>query len=129
MVANMRLNPADTVEGALCYLRKVVSDDGVEISALESSEPSRVSVTEGAGWQKVCAAVAGTWPEAILSPYLMIQCSDARHWGVLSDKVYRFSAMDLTAEERRTIHGHNERVRVACIHRAVEFYLRLLSQC
>ena len=84
---------------------------------------------EGEGWERVCAAVAQTWPEAVLSPYLMIQCADARHWGAVSDRVYRFSAMDLTAEERRTIHGHNERIRLSCLHRAVEFYLRLLTQC
>ena len=128
LVANMRLNPADTVEGALAYLRKTVKDESVEISALEASEPSRVSTTECRGWEKICAAVSGTWPEAIVSPYLMIQCSDSRHWGCISDKVYRFSAMDLTAEERKTIHGHNERVRLDCIHRAVEFYIRLLRQ-
>jgi len=129
LVANMRLNPADSVEGALSYLRKAVADENVEITALESNEPSRVSTTDCPGWDKVCAAVSGTWPEAIVSPYLMIQCSDSRHWGVISDKVYRFSAMDLSAQERRTIHGHNERVRLECIHRAVEFYIRLLKQC
>ena len=128
LVANMRLNPADSVEGALEYLRSTVKDEAVEITALESSEPSRVSTTRSEGWEKVCAAVSGTWPEAIVSPYLMIQCSDSRHWGCISDKVYRFSAMDLTAEERKTIHGHNERVRLECIHRAVEFYIRLLRQ-
>ena len=129
MVANMRLNPADSVESALSYLRKTVADPAVEITALESFEPSAISVTEGEGWERVCAAVSQTWPEAVLSPYLMIQCADARHWGAVSDRVYRFSAMDLTAEERRTIHGHNERIRLSCLHRAVEFYLRLLTQC
>lgn len=129
LVANMRLNPADSVESALAYLRKTVADSGVEVTALEASEPSRVSTTQSAGWDAVCAAVSGTWPDAIVSPYLMIQCSDSRHWGVLSDRVYRFSAMDLTAGERKTIHGHNERVRLECVMRAVEFYLRLLHQC
>lgn len=129
LVANMRLNPGDSVTGALAYLGKVVGDDSVQITALESSEPSPVSVTDGPGWNRVCAAISATWPEAVVSPYLMIQCSDARHWGPVSDRVYRFSAMDLTAQERKTIHGHNERVRLSCVHRAVEFYIRLLKQC
>ena len=37
--------------------------------------------------------------------------------------------MDLSAEERATIHGNNERIRVETIGRAVEFYIRLMRQC
>ena len=129
MVANMRLNPADSVESALSYLRKVVNDDAVEVTALESSEPSPVSTTACAGWEKVSAAVAETWRGCIVAPYLMVQCSDSRHWGRISDKVYRFSAMDLTSAERATIHGNNERIRLETIGKAVEFYIRLMSKC
>ncbi len=129
MVSNMRLNPADSVESALNYLRKVVADDQVEITALESFEPSPISRTDCEGWEKVSAAVAETWRGCIVSPYLMVQCSDSRHYGRISDKVYRFSAMDLTAAERATIHGNNERIRLECAHRAVEFYIRLMKKC
>ena len=129
MVANMRLNPADSVQSALSYLRGVVKDEAVEITALESCEPSRISQTNCPAWDKVAAAVAQTWPGCIVSPYLMVQCSDSRHYGVISDRVYRFSAMDLTSEERATIHGNNERIRLECITRAVEFYIRLMKQC
>ena len=129
MVANMRLNPADSVASALEYLRKTVGNETVEISALDSSEPSRVSRVDCDAWDKVAASVAETWRGSIVSPYLMVQCSDSRHWGVLSDKVYRFSAMDLTAEERATIHGNNERIRVSTACKAVEFYIRLMKKC
>ena len=37
--------------------------------------------------------------------------------------------MHLTKEERGTIHGHNERIRLDCIGRATEFYIRLMRQC
>ena len=129
LISNMRLNPADTVESATTYLQKAVHNPSVEIDVLESFPPSPISETGCASWDKVACAVAHTWPGCIVSPYLMVQCSDSRHYGVISDKVYRFSAMDLTKEERGTIHGNNERIRVEALHRAVEFYIRLLRQC
>ena len=129
MVANMRLNPCDSVASALEYLKKTVKDPNVEITVLESFEPSPVSETDCPAWDKVASAVAETWQGCIVSPYLMVQCSDSRHYGRISDKVYRFSAMDLTKEDRATIHGNNERIRVEVIGRAAEFYLRLLKSC
>ena len=129
MVSNMRLNPMDTVESALHHLRKAVNDPNVEITALEGAEPSPISETDCEAWDKVAAAVAETWRGCVVAPYLMVQCSDSRHYRDLSNHVYRFSAMDLTAEERRTIHGNNERVRLEAAHRAVEFYIRLMRKC
>ena len=59
----------------------------------------------------------------------MVQCSDSRHYGKLSNHVYRFSAMDLTSQERSTIHGNNEKIRLETIGKAVEFFIRLMKQC
>ncbi len=129
MVANMRLNPADSVASALAYLKKTVDDENVEITVLESFEPSPVSETDCPAWDKVAYAVANTWKGCVVTPYLMVQCSDSRHYGKLSNHVYRFSAMDMTAEERASIHGNNERIRVEAIAKAVEFYIRLMKQC
>ena len=129
MVSNMRLNPSDSVESALDYLRKTIQDERVEVTALESFEPSPVSETDCPAWDKVAAAVAETWPGCIVSPYLMVQCSDSRHYRDLSDHVYRFSAMDLTAAERATIHGNNERIRLETATHAVEFFIRLMKKC
>ena len=129
MVSNIRLNPVDTVDGTIAYLRRVIGNDAVELRPLQGTNPSRISTTECDGWERVAAAVHDVWPEAVVTPYLMVQCSDSRHWGALSDRVYRFSAMAFTSEERRTIHGHNERIRVESIAESVSFYLRLLESC
>ena len=129
MTANLRLNPKDTVESAVEYIKNVIDDDSIELSVGSNMQPSPVSRTDCAGWEKVASAVASTWQGSIVSPYLMVQCSDSRHYRDLSDKVYRFSAMDLTSEERKTIHGHNERIRLETANRAVEFYIRLMKQC
>ena len=129
MVANLRLNPEDSVAGGIDYIRGVISDPEISLTDLVSMEPSPVSRTDCEGWQKVCAAVSHTWPGSLVAPYLMVQCSDSRHYGSISDKVYRFSAMALTSEERRTIHGNNERITLAAIQTAVEFFMRLMKQC
>jgi len=129
IVSNMRLNPADSVASALAYLRKTVANDKVEVNILESFEPSPISETNCPAWDKVASAVANTWEGCIVSPYLMVQCSDSRHYGKISNHVYRFSAADLTSEERKTIHGNNERIRLETVCKAVEFYIRLMKQC
>ena len=128
MVANFRLNPADSVQGAVDYVKRVIGAEDIQLKNLHSMEPSRISRTDCEGWEIVSNAVAGTWKGCLVSPYLMVQCSDSRHYGVISDKVYRFSAMDMTAEERHSIHGNDERIRLECIPRAVEFFMRVMKQ-
>jgi len=128
MVANLRLNPADTVNGAMAYIKNVVGDDDVKLTNLHSMEPSRISRTDCEGWRVVSNACAGTWQGCIVAPYLMVQCSDSRHYGEISDKVYRFSAMHMTAEERRLIHGNDERIRLESVGKAVEFFMRIMKQ-
>lgn len=129
MVANLRLNPADSVAGAMEYLKKTVNDESVELKVINSMEPSPVSRLDCDGWKRVVNAVEGTWPGCITTPYLMVQCSDSRHYADISDRVYRFSAMDLTADERHSIHGNDEHIRLATAKSAVEFYIRIMKQC
>ena len=129
MVANLRLNPQDSVRGALGRIRAVVKDPDVELRVLRSFEPSPISRTDCEGWRRVSSAVAGTWRGCLVAPYLMVQCSDSRHYRRLSDKVYRFSAMDLAKEERASIHGNNEHIRLDTACRAVEFFIRVMKQC
>ena len=130
ITTNMRLNPLDTVDKSHEYLVKTVDNDKVDVKVLQSVNPSRISRTDVDGYNKVATAIANTWgDEVIISPYLMVQCSDSRHYGVISDRVYRFSSMALSAEERATIHGNNERIRLDSIIESVKFYLALIKQC
>ena len=128
MVSNLRINPADSVDACMKRIQAVIGDDQIRLTKLNATEPSRISRTDCEGWQVVSNACAGTWPGCIVSPYLMVQCSDSRHYGIISDKVYRFSAQDMTAEERAMIHGNNERIRLEVICRTVEFFIRVMQQ-
>ena len=129
MVSNVRLNPSDTVDGVLQELSKKVKDNSVQVSKISGYNPSRISEIECEAYNKVASAVSSTFKGALVSPYLMVQCSDSRHYGKISDRVYRFSASDFTKEERACIHGNNERIRVDAIKRSVVFYIRLIKKC
>ena len=129
LVSNIRINPYDTTDSVLEYLNKTVDYKEIGIAMMDGTNPSRISKTDCEEWEKVAAAVADTWQGSIVAPYLMVQCSDSRHYGRICDKVYRFSAMDLTSEERSTIHANNEHIRIETLCRAVEFYIRLLTEC
>ncbi len=129
MVSNIRLNPEDTVDAAVAYIAKTVGDPDIKLTVGDHMEPSPISRTDCAGWERVVNAVRATWPGCVVSPYLMVQCSDSRHYRDLSDRVYRFSAMDMTNAERSTIHGNNEHIRLEVIQRAVAFFIRLMRQC
>ena len=126
--ANLRLMGSMTTGKAVEYLNKVVNNKNIEITISQGMDPSPCSVTDTAGWQHLKDAVSQTWPGAVVSPYLMLQCSDCRHYSRISPNCYRFSAMHLTSEERARIHGNNERVPVEKVKDTVRFYLNIISK-
>ena len=127
MISNHRIIPGETVDSTVALVEKTVSETGVTVRKIEGTNPSVISRTDCEAWERIKLAAGETWPEAVISPYLMVACSDSRHWGVISDKVYRFSAMSLSKEERATIHGNNERIPCDTVAKAVEFYIRLIK--
>ncbi|MCQ2507023.1 MAG: M20/M25/M40 family metallo-hydrolase [Lachnospiraceae bacterium] len=129
MVTNIRINPDENMDVVLNHLKKTIDNDRVELNVINGFNPSPISRTDCEGWDRVKKAVEDTWKGCVVSPYLMVQCSDSRHYGRISDRVYRFSATEMTSEERGTIHGNDEHIRLEEIANATEFYIRLIKQC
>ncbi len=127
--ANLRIIPGQTPQSTIAALNRKIHDPRVEVGMVYGNSPSEVSLTGDEPWNRLKNAIQATWPDAVVSPYLMLACSDSRHYCRISEHVYRFSAMALSKEERGMIHGRNERIPLATIVKTVAFYQTLIRNC
>lgn len=125
---NLRLMGKDTVKSARAYIEKVIANPNIKVTVTEGRNPSPVSNIDTDEWQNLCQSVKDTWKDTLVTPYLMMACSDSWHYNRVSDCVYKFSAMKLSKEERALVHGNNERVPVETLVKTVEFYVRLMQK-
>jgi carboxypeptidase PM20D1 len=129
-VVNFRIRPGDSVAAVLDHVRRTVGDDRVRAASLPAtlSEPSPESSVESAAFQTLARTIRQVFPDALVAPSLVAGATDARHYTALApEAVYRFLPVRLRAEDRRRLHGANERVAIAGYEDAVRFYARLIT--
>ncbi len=129
VIANVRINCGETTGSVLKRLEEIIADDKIRIDMPYGRDPSPVSVIDGEPWKRLQTAVLQEYPEAIITPYLMLASSDAWNYCALSDHVYRLSPMPMSKAERAMIHGNNERIPLSSLHHVVSFYMRLIRLC
>ena len=126
-VVNFRILPGDEVDDIIEHVEGVVDDERVEITLYgDSTEPSITSPADGPEFEGLQRAVARIYPDAITAPYLTIGGTDARHYGNLTKKRYRFLPVQLDKEDLKRIHGTSERIPVMAYSKAIQFFELLL---
>ena len=128
-VINYRLLPGDTPEKVLEHIKTTINDSAVRISIHDDfkEEPSPVSDYKHQSFTQIASAVKAIYPDAIVSPYMVLGATDGRYFYEISDHVYRFSPFPMTKDDLPRIHGINERIAVKDYSTAVDFYATLLS--
>jgi len=127
-VINFRLMPGDTAAGVLEQVRRAVDDPRVAVREAGSREATRESRSSGAAWERIRAAAARVFPEAVVAPALVLGGTDSRSFQAVSDDTYRFLPVVIGPDDLPRVHGKDERVAVAALGPAVAFYLEYLRE-
>jgi carboxypeptidase PM20D1 len=126
-VANFRIAYQSSCDETLLRIQETLSDLDIEINILTGEEPSKMSIMDCPGFEKVKNAILGTWGKAAIFPYLMMAGTDARRFTEISDSVYRFSPLELSRKDLSSIHGVNESIDCEMFGKSVEFYVELIK--
>tara|TARA_R110002072_G_scaffold118716_4_gene251176 strand:+ start:4250 stop:5695 length:1446 start_codon:yes stop_codon:yes gene_type:complete len=126
---NYRLLPGDEPSFILERARKLIGDSLVKIRIFEdfSISASPVSDYKSEAFRSIGKSIKAVFPEAIVSPYLVIAATDSRHFYNISDHVYRFAPIVLTKEDLPRLHGINERISILGYEKSVRFYATLMK--
>jgi carboxypeptidase PM20D1 len=129
-IVNMRVATSSTLAGATRHVEKVVhravgSALTVEVRVLEGHEPTPASPFDER-WDAIRAAIAASYPDTLTVPYTMLGASDSRHAARIAPAVYRFSPLFMSAAQRASVHGVDERVSAGSLVKGVRFYRVLL---
>lgn len=127
-VVNFRVLPGDTIASVQAHIEDVLDGFDVEVRCTDKCwDPSPTARTEGPAWDLVTHAIAWTWPEAVISPSLVVGATDARHYAAVADDVYRFLPLRMADADRKRLHGTDERIAVEDVGTAVRFYQVLIA--
>lgn len=126
--ANIRVAVGDTVAATVERLRKVIRDPMVELRVVEGNEPTPVSASTGPQWQLLEDCISETFPEAIITPYIMMGGTDSRRFTRICDSVYRFAPFAMDAADRGSIHAVDEKISLETLCHGVRFYETLLRR-
>jgi carboxypeptidase PM20D1 len=125
---NIRIMVGDTVAEVLAHVRKVVSDDQVEIDVIEQNEPSPVSPIDDDAFRLIESTISEVFPDAVPAPYVMMAATDSRFFTTICDRVYRFAPFRMTKAQRESIHSYDEHLGVDAYVDGVRWYRRLIER-
>ncbi len=124
--ANFRILQGDTVEGTIARVKKLAGKE-VTVTKIYASEPSSISKLDER-YDLLADTIRDSFMDVLVTPYLMMACTDSRHFGRISNHVYRFTPLRLSKEDRGLIHANDERIDTAKVDECVEFYVNLVRK-
>jgi carboxypeptidase PM20D1 len=124
---NLRIMVGDSVASVVEHIRRAVDDESIRLDVVDANEPSPVSASDGPAYDLLAATIEAAFPDAVVTPYVMMAATDARFFTEICPRVYRFTPFRMTKAQRESIHSYDEHLGVDDFLAGVEWYRRLLE--
>jgi len=126
VIANLRTHPIQNVEESFAVIKKNAEKYEVEAEIIDQRETSKIVDINNPGYKYLEKIINKAFPDAIVSPYIMLGGTDCRFYSEISDAALRFSPIRMDNEELKKIHGNNETIKVNSLVEAICFYQELI---
>lgn len=124
---NLRIAIGETVREVVQRVRMQVRDPLVTVELVMGNDPSPESSADSDQFALITRALRASHPDASPVPYLVMAATDARHFHRYSPEVFRFAPLQMSVEQRASIHGVDERVEISELERGEVFFRTLIQ--
>ena len=128
LVVNMRPHPIQDAEASIEVIRKVAKKYDLEVEVINASPCSPVVDTMSPAFLKLVEAIHAVFPDVLVSPYVILGGTDARHYQEICNATVRFSPVRVTNDDLKKMHGLNESIGIDSLVEAVGFYRHLMKE-
>lgn len=125
---NVRVMLGDTVDGVVAHMRKVIGDKQVRIEVVDRGEPSPLSPYDDDAFELLTATTNEIFPDAVVSPYVVMAATDSRFFTGICEHVYRFAPLRMSKAQRQSIHSYDEQLGVRDYLDGIRWYHRLIER-
>lgn len=127
VTVNFRILPGETANDVINHVNELCKGYNVEIETLIAREASPVSPENINAFQIIKKNIERLYPDAIASAYITVGGTDAYHYQIISDNIYRFLPINLNLYEQRTMHNENEHITIDNYGKMIWYFSELMK--
>ena len=128
VTANLRFMLHEKKDESLRKIESIAKRYGLEMEVLKSHDCSSYTDVNGKSYKYIEKITQNIFPEVAVAPYVMLGCTDSRHFTEVCENVLRFAPIIMDKQQLNSVHGIDENIYIESLKRAVEFYFKFIKE-
>ncbi|XMB72345.1 M20/M25/M40 family metallo-hydrolase [Mycoplasmatota bacterium WC30] len=127
VIANLRTHPIQDIDASFKVLEAIAKKYDIEAEITEGRETSPISNVNNDAYKYLIKQIVKTFPDVLVSPYVMLGGTDSRFFSEITESAFRFSPTRMDNKELSKIHGKDEAIKKSALYEAVIFYKEFIK--